>query len=49
VELRVRAIKVIRQGVEVPLEDQASAIPQLVKLRVHGLHLKVKWKIKLEK
>ena len=42
VELRVRAIKVIGKGVEVVLEDQASPIPKLVKLRVHGLHLKVK-------
>jgi hypothetical protein len=33
---------VVGQGVEVVLEDQASPIPKLVKLRVHGLHLKVK-------
>jgi hypothetical protein len=33
---------VVGKGVEVVLKDQASPVPELVKLRVHGLHLKVK-------
>ena len=40
VELRVRAIEKVRQGVQVPLENQTPTIAQLVKLGlVEWLHL----------
>jgi hypothetical protein len=51
VKLGVWAAKVIRQGVEVMLEDQASSVSKLIKLGVEGfirLHLKENWRSKLE-